>query len=52
MIVETTVQVHTGWDPSIIEKNLATDPPTVACDLLDASPESDKALWIVVPVAQ
>ena len=42
--------LHTVWDTCIIEKKLGTDPMTVARDLLDGLPESDKAAWVAVPV--
>jgi hypothetical protein len=42
--------LHTVWDTCIIEKKLGTDPMTVARDLLDGLPESDKAAWVAIPV--
>jgi len=43
--------LHTVWDACIIEKKLGDDPQTVARDLLDGVPQSDKEAWIAVPVA-
>jgi hypothetical protein len=42
--------LHTVWDTCIIEKKLGTDPMTVARDLLDGLPESDKVVWVAVPI--
>jgi hypothetical protein len=42
--------LHRVWDTRIIEKKLGTDPQTVARDLLDGLPESDKAAWVAVPL--
>src|SRR5262249_28277484 len=42
--------LHTVWDTCIIEKKLGTDPQTIAQDLLDGPPDSDRAAWIAVPV--
>jgi len=42
--------LHTVWDTCIIEKKLGADPMTVARDLLDGLPESDKTAWVAIPV--
>jgi hypothetical protein len=39
------------WDTCIIEKKLGTDTQTMARDLLDGVPASDKAAWMAVPIA-
>jgi len=43
--------LHTVWDVCIIEKKLGTDPQTIAQDLLDGLPDSDRAAWVAVPIA-
>ena len=43
--------LHTVWDTCIIEKKLGTDPQTIAQDLLDGLPDSDRAAWVAVPIA-
>src|SRR5215468_2635186 len=43
--------LHTVWDTCIIEKKLGTDPQTIAQDLLDGLPDSDRAAWVTVPIA-
>jgi S1/P1 Nuclease len=43
--------LHTVWDTCIIEKKLGTDPQTIARDLLDGLPDSDRAAWVAVPIA-
>jgi len=35
--------LHAIWDISIIEKKLGTDLPTIARDLLDDLPDTDRA---------
>src|SRR5215467_3227432 len=42
--------LHTVWDSCIIEKKLGTDAQTVAEDLIDGLPASDKAASVAVPV--
>src|SRR5215470_7524440 len=42
--------LHTVWDACIIEKKLRDDPQTVARDLLDGLPQSERAAWVAVPV--
>ena len=42
--------LHRVWNTCIIEKKLGTDTQTMARDLLDGVPASDKAAWVVVPV--
>ena len=42
--------LHTVWDTCIIEKKLGTDPQTVARDLLNGLPESDKTAWVAIPI--
>jgi hypothetical protein len=43
--------LHTVWDTCIIEKKLGTNPQTIAADLLDGLPDSDRAAWVAVPIA-
>jgi hypothetical protein len=43
--------LHTVRDTCIIEKKLGTDPQTIARDLLDGLPDSDRAAWVAVPIA-
>ena len=43
--------LHTVWDTCIIEKKLGTDPRTIARNLLDGLPDSDRAAWVAVPIA-
>ena len=49
--ISTHVSPHAIWDICIIEKKLGTDPQTIAQDLLDGLPDSDRAAWIAVPIA-
>jgi len=48
---EGPYSLHTVWDTCIIEKKLGTDPQTIARDLLDGLPDSDRAAWVAVPIA-
>src|SRR5215468_4531441 len=43
--------LHAIWDTCIIGKKLGTDPQTIAQDLLDGLPDSDRAAWVAVPIA-
>ena len=43
--------LHAVWDTCIIEKTLGTDWQTIARDLLDGLPDTNRAAWVAVPIA-